>query len=115
MKTIAAVRRTTARKDLLDIMLESGLWTGRPAARAALGAVCAAVRAWLIAMSSNPPRSVMSRLTLPGVGSIRIAWYAYRSYSPRVVVRFRPTPAVRRNLERVNKASYAEHCQNGKI
>lgn len=110
-KSMAAFLRTTARKDFLDIMIESGLFGSRKEARAALGAVCASLRAWMIAMTADPPQRVMSRLTVPGVGAFRIGWYEYGKYSPKVMIRFRPTKTVRDNLERHNQAAYRNWCK----
>jgi hypothetical protein len=106
-KSMAKIRHTTTRNELLDIMIESRLFAGRREARAALGAVCVALRNWLIAMSARPPKSVMSRLTVPGVGAIRIAWYEYGGrYAPAARVRFGPTKKVRDQIAAVNKKEF---------
>jgi hypothetical protein len=103
---MAKIRRTTARKDLLNIMRDSYLFSSNKEARYYLGAVCVALRNWLIAMTSDPPKELMSRLTIPGVGAIRVAWYAYDRYAPKVVVRFSPTSKVRQQIRALNKREW---------
>jgi hypothetical protein len=107
MKTMARIKRTTPRKELLEIMRESHLFANQKEARYALGAVCCAVRNWLIAMTGNPPKHVMSRLNIPGVGAFRVAWYEYGDrYSPKVVIRFGATSTVRNQVRANNKREY---------
>ena len=113
-KSLAAVRKTTTRDELLCIMMDSYLFPSKKAARNALGSVCVALRAWMIAMTANPPKSVMTRLTVPGVGAIRIGWYSYEDRdAAKVRMRFEPTKKVRDQLRRANKAEY-ENWKKGR-
>ncbi|MBN1548336.1 MAG: hypothetical protein JW902_16925 [Syntrophaceae bacterium] len=49
----------------------------------------------------------MARLTIPGVGSLRIAWYEYGDrYSPQLKIRFNPTKDVKAQIARVNRIEY---------
>src|SRR3972149_1413658 len=110
-QSMATTKRTTKRKELLEIMRESYLFGSNKEARYALGAVCAAIRAWLIAMTRNAPKDRMTRLNIPGVGALRVAWYEYKSYSPKLVVRFTPHRTVRAKIQAHNKAEYAAYLQ----
>jgi hypothetical protein len=109
-RSIAKLRKTTARKDLLDIMMDSYLFASRKEARYALGATACAIRNWLIAMTENPPENLQTRLTIPGVGALRVGWYGYKDdkYPPRCIIRFGPTKKVRDQLRAHNKRKYEE-------
>lgn len=103
-KSLSKVSKTTTRGDLLNIMGDSYLFENKRAARYALGATCAAVRAWMIAMTEDPPKEVTSRLVLPAVGAIRIGWYEYRDGQRRLRLRFTPTHRVRELIRAHNRA-----------
>ena len=80
--------------------MDSYLFENKNVARYALGATCCALRNWLLAMTENPPKNLMTRLTIPGVGALRVAWYGYDGrFAPKIVVRFSPTSKVRQQEE----------------
>ena len=106
-KSLAVQTHTLSRKDLLDIMKESGIFSGRKEARAALGAVCSAIRAWMLAMTKKPDKATMRMLRLPGVGTIRIRWHGYgKRYAPKVVVSIGPARKVREQMRAANKEEW---------
>lgn len=107
MKSMSQVKRTTPRWQFLKIIMDGYLFDTMKQARYALGAACCAWRVWMLAMTEAPPKNVMSRLTIPGVGAIRIGWYEYGDkYSPRLMVRFTPTKKVRDQIRRLNRLEY---------
>lgn len=103
-KPIFKISKTTNRRDLLGIMQDSYLFPNLKAARYSLGATATAIRAWMIAMSANPPAEVQSRLTIPGVGTIRIGWYEHADGARRVKLKFSPCNKVREQLRRHNRS-----------
>jgi hypothetical protein len=105
-KVQSRTRHTTRRKELLGIMRDSYLFESDKAARYALGAVCAAIRAWLLAMTRNPAKGYLTSLRLPGVGTFRVGWIEYERHSPKLWVRFRPLRPIARHIEALNRAEY---------
>jgi hypothetical protein len=103
MKKLAKVTKTTTRKELLEIMRDSYLYKNQREARYSLGATCVAIRNWMIAFSAAPPEEVMSRLTIPGVGAIRIGWYEYADGTKHLRLRFTPTKKVAMQIRSANK------------
>lgn len=87
--------------------MDSYLFENKNVARYALGATCCALRNWLLAMTENPPKNLMTRLTIPGVGALRVAWYGYDGrFAPKIVVRFSPTSKVRQQIREHNEREY---------
>lgn len=102
-KSLSKATKTTARNDLLYIMRDSYLFANQKDARHALGATCAALRAWMIAMTKSPPKEVTTRLTIPGVGALRVGWYEYADGKRRLRLRFTPTHKVREQIRAHNR------------
>ena len=121
-RSMAKTRHTTARKELLHLMRESRLFESDKAARYALGAVCASIRAWMLANTKDPSKSHLTSLRLPGVGTLRIGWTEYDRHSPQLRVRFRPLRPIARHVEEVNRGEYRQwkerqveqHLEEGK-
>lgn len=88
-------------------MMDSYLFESRKAARYQLGAVSVALRNWMLAMVADPPEDIMTRLTIPGVGAIRIGWWKYKDGQKRLRLRFSPTIDVRERIRRHNRAAAA--------
>ena len=112
-KSLAIRRRTTTRKELLELMMESGLFSGKAQARAALGAVCVSLRAWLTAHTKAPDKATLQMLRLPGVGQLRIVWNSYSNrYAPHLLIRFTPNPKIREQVRAANKAEWQRWRQS---
>jgi hypothetical protein len=111
-KVQSRTRHTTSRKELLGIMRDSYLFESDKAARYALGAVCASIRAWLLAMTDNPAKGHLTSLRLPGVGTLRCGWIEYERHSPKLWVRFRPLRPIARHIEHLNRVEYANWKEN---
>ena len=108
-KSMATTRYTTRRKELLQLMRDSYLFESDKQARYMLGAVCTAIRAWLLANTASPAKSHQASLRLPGIGTLRIGWHAYQHYSPKVSVRFRPLNPIAKHIEQLNRVEHAAY------
>jgi hypothetical protein len=112
-KKLAKVTRTTTRQDYLNIMRDSYLFGGAKEARYALGATSLAWRVWMIAMTQNPPQNIESKLTIPGCGTISIAWTGYDGrFAPRLKLRFRPIAKIQNQIKQHNLRAYREWKKN---
>jgi hypothetical protein len=106
-KVLSRTRHTTKRKELLELMRTSYLFESDKQARYMLGAVCASIRAWMLAMTKNPAKGHLTSLRLPGVGTFRVGWVEYEKHSPKLWVKFRPLRPIARHIEALNRAEYA--------
>lgn len=100
---LAKMVQTTSAQDLLEIMRETYLVETKAEARAALTVTLTAIRAWLRSAVQQPPKTLRSRINLPGVGTISAEWYGYQDrFPPQLMIRFRASKAARQTIRRLN-------------
>jgi hypothetical protein len=102
-------RHLTTREQLIDLIMESGLLPDRSTARAACRATCTAIRAWALAATSAPRPDTAEKLSIPGVGSLRVTWHSFNNYADRCFITYGPHPSIRAQLRANNKAAYKRH------
>jgi hypothetical protein len=103
---LAEVKQSTGRQELIEIMLDSYLVLTKKEAGDALEATVTALRTWLLANMTAPPKGIAARMKIPGVGSLTVDWTGYDDrYPDRLRIRFQASKDVREQLRKHNAAS----------